>query len=183
MEQPLGEVARAGGGERVLRDADVVRALRPRTRRGADGVPSARSRSRGTRTRARFPAARPRSAAPLPAATADRAADRRAARGRTSGRRVPLSSRSSVVLPEPFGPRMPTSAPSARRTVTPSTTSGAPAAYRNETLSAHSNADTHVGRPARRRVAQHFFVLAIEQVQRAREDLDAPSPAATIRRG
>src|SRR6185436_13226039 len=88
------------------------------------------------------------------------------------GRRVPLSKRSNVVLPEPFGPRMPASAPSARRTVTPSTTSGAPGAYRNETLSAHSKSRTHVGRPARGRIAKHGFVVAVEEVQHAREYFD-----------
>src|SRR5688572_157264 len=76
---------------------------------------------------------------------------------------------------------MPASAPSARWTVTPSTTSGAPGAYRNETLSADSNADTHVAGPARSRVAQDLFVAAIEQVQRPHEYLErfhgTPRPA------
>src|SRR6476659_3871919 len=95
----------------------------------------------------------------------------------------PPSSLTSVVLPEPFGPRMPTKAPGATSSDTsPTTRRGVPEArlrppYENDRLWADSNPHTSKHRPAERRVAIHFFVRPIEQVQRAPVDLDPGSHA------
>src|SRR6476620_11032217 len=96
-----------------------------------------------------------------------------------AGASSPPSSLTSGVLPEPFGPRIPTNAPGTTSSDTsPTTRRGAPAArppYANERLRADSNSHTSEHRTAERRVAVRFLVRPIEQVQRAPVDLDPGS--------
>ena len=93
---------------------------RPRNAHQDEGSgPSARFRARCSRRSARFPAARPRGGAPVRVAGTQWRPCRRAARGPTTGAATPATSRSMVILPDPFGPRIPTSSFTATSIDTP----------------------------------------------------------------
>src|SRR5688572_1350498 len=87
------------------------------------------------------------------------------------GRSVPARIFSSVVLPEPFGPRMPTKPPSGTCSDTPRSTGAWP--YANSMSAACSNADTGEEAARQRRKAEDFLVIAVEEIVHASEDRDA----------
>ena len=117
------ERQRARRRERLARDREVVRPLDLERAAGAGSVPSARPRAtrvverevRLLRHDRHAPGERWRGDA------AD-VARRRACTRPRDGASNPASTRSSVVLPEPFGPRMPTKPPAGTRIDTPSST-------------------------------------------------------------
>ncbi len=84
--------------------------------------------------------------------------------------------------PIPFGPRMPTSPPLRNRhrhvrenvTLVPAIPRRA---YPNETLSACSKAHTRKRGAARRRIAEHFFVRLVEEIDDPRVNVDAADDA------
>src|SRR5690606_4487404 len=88
------------------------------------------------------------------------------------GASAPVSTRSSVVLPEPLGPSTPTTAPRATSSETPCSTSVRP--NPTWTSTACSNPDPHHDRPAQRREAEDLFVAPVEQVGHAHARLDEP---------
>ena len=168
--------------------AEIGRVLRPRTHPGAGSGPSARARAPCSRRPDACSAAPSRCAGRPRAAAIAPSARRRAAPIRRVGASTPASSLSSVVLPDPFGPRMPTRAPDATSSET-SRTTGRPgeatrpaARTQNERLRAEINTDADHAQAARRGVAEGFFVLAIEQVEAASEDLDVAASRARRRR-
>ena len=79
-------------------------APRPRTGRDADGVPSAPSRARCIQRRARSPAEPPRGGVRYRAGSGGPVVSPPRRTVPDEGARVPLSRRSSDVLPDPFGP-------------------------------------------------------------------------------
>src|SRR5262245_59805443 len=93
------------------------------------------------------------------------------------GVRTPASSFSSVVLPDPLGPRRPTRPPDATSSET-SRTTGRPdddqarGGYANERLRAEINTDADHSQAPGRRVPVGFLVLAIEEIEHASEGLD-----------
>src|SRR5690606_3222982 len=96
-----------------------------------------------------------------------------------SGVSTPASSLSRVVLPEPFGPRMPRRSPGETSSETPRTTGTARArqpraGYANVRSRAESKAQPRHPAPTRRGIAEDLFVAAAEQVQPAAEQLDVP---------
>src|SRR5262245_60800798 len=98
--------------------------------------------------------------------------------------------RSSVVLPDPFGPSTPTTAPPGTSMLTesrtrrggtdrrPLNTAGRrrSASYENETLSTSSNTHSDETRAAERREPQNFLVLPVRDVVDAAEELEPRRP-------
>src|SRR5689334_10303192 len=87
------------------------------------------------------------------------------------GCRVPASSRSSVVLPAPLGPRIPTKPLDGIVSVTPRRTAWEP--YANQTSAACSNSNTGHRAARQRGKAEDLLVCAIEEILDAGEDVDA----------
>ena len=110
-ERPRLERLGARRRQRLARDREVARALRPRMRRDARSVPSGRLRGPCSRTRGAFPAARPPCGARWRRGESDEIGTPSSVTRPPAGCRVPASSRSSVVLPEPLGPISPTNPP------------------------------------------------------------------------
>ena len=76
------------------------------------------------------------------------------------GWRVPASSRSNVVFPEPLGPRIPTKPLAGTSSETPLSTGAASGRYEKVTSAARSNPQPHHSGSAQRRVAQRFLVAS-----------------------
>src|SRR3954462_12895162 len=91
-----------------------------------------------------------------------------------SGWSTPASILSSVVLPDPFGPSMPTDSPRSMDRLTSSRTAVRELLpwYAKRRLPADSNADPNRPGAPQGRVPKDFLVGAIEQVGAARKDLD-----------
>ena len=104
---------RPGGGQRPTHRQQVRGASR--IRRGRDGrsVPSARDPARCSRRPGESPAAPPPAFARARAWAGSRSAHRRGARSPVVGASAPDRMRSSVVLPDPFGPSTPVMPPRA----------------------------------------------------------------------
>src|SRR5688572_26995988 len=92
------------------------------------------------------------------------------------GASTPASSLSSVVLPDPLGPRIPSRAPEATSTET-SRTTGRPGgdqargAYANDRLRAEINTEPDHAHAARCGIAVGFLIPAVEEIETATEDL------------
>ena len=103
-ERPIGQVRGAGGVERLAGEREVARSFEFERARGGGSVPSARSRARCTRRRGGFPGGRRPDAAPARASGSTVRLRPRQRHRACAGWSRPASRRSSVVLPEPFGP-------------------------------------------------------------------------------
>src|SRR5262245_34302431 len=97
------------------------------------------------------------------------------------GASSPPSSRSSVVLPEPFGPGRPSTAPFGTSRVTPLNTSGERGTYANDRSVALTMIHRHVERPAAGdlREAQRTKRQRRAEERRVRDDGVVLAPFAT----
>src|SRR4051794_9396977 len=88
------------------------------------------------------------------------------------GRSSPASTRSSVVLPDPFGPRMPTNPFAGTSIVTPRSTAADP--YEKKTSAACSNPQSCHEPAGERREPVDLFVRPVEQVLDPSKQLELP---------
>src|SRR4051794_37869489 len=87
-----------------------------------------------------------------------------------AGRSSPASTRSNVVLPEPFGPRMPTNPFAGTPMVTPRRTAADP--YEKKTSAACSNPQSCHEAAGERGEPVHLLVRPVEQVFDSSEQLE-----------
>src|SRR5262245_316369 len=92
-----------------------------------------------------------------------------------AGRKRPASNRSSVVLPDPFGPSTPTRSPGRSSSDTFRNTVRSP--YANETSAARSNPEADKGASTQSGISERFLVVTVEQIARLDEQVDPPAQA------
>ena len=174
-------VARARRRQRVARDRDVARALDLERRQVRIASHQDDFERREVERQVRFLRhdGHPPRHRRARHARADRR--RRATPGRSRADACRPAARSSVVLPEPFGPRIPTKPPAGTSSETPRRTGVACAVYENVTSAARSNPQPHHPAASERRVAERFLVVAIEEVRDAAEELQTVPATSTPR--